>query len=199
MTGRTNSTQADSIINTMIAKQSQRTADESKNVAVGTRRDSTSMKTIASLTMVYLPSTFVATIFSTGFFEFGSDGTSALSVNVDIWKFIVVAAIFTALTISVWVYLNNCGVPRLLRWAKHDGQKIDDAKSRPPPPTRILLDLPQRPGNRANGTVLEASPASESQSLREGQQMEDAPASPVSAQVNGDINSKEQEAAEKSV
>lgn len=70
----------DSIINTMIAKQSQRIADESKNVAVETRRDSTLMKTIASLTMVYLPSTLATTIFSTGFFNVLDSG-SALVVS----------------------------------------------------------------------------------------------------------------------
>ena len=151
----------------MIAKQSQRTADESKNVAVETRRDSTSMKTIASLTMIYLPSTFVATIFSTGFFDFDSNGTGSLKVNVDIWKFLIVAAVLTMLTISIWIYLNKHGVPRLLKWAERGRQQTDNHLNRPPPPAKILLDLPQRPGNRANDTVLEASPASRPQSLSE--------------------------------
>lgn len=157
------------------------------------------MKTIASLTMVYLPSTFVATIFSTGFFDFGSDGTGDLSVNVDIWKLIIVAAVLTTLTISVWIFLNKHGVPRLLRWAERDGQKGDDAANRPPPPARILLDLPQRPGNRANDTVLEASPASRSQSLSDSQQMHRPAASPVSAAMNTNQGGKQSEAAEKLV
>ena len=101
----------------MIAKQSQRTADESKNVAVETRRDSTSMKKIASLTMVYLSSTFAATIFSTGFFNVPNSG-SALVVSSAIWKFIIVAAILTGITIGVWIYLNKCGVPRFLSWTQ---------------------------------------------------------------------------------
>jgi hypothetical protein len=55
---------------TNIAEQSRRIADISKAMAAETRCDSTSMKTIASLTMIYLPSTFAASIFSTGFFSY---------------------------------------------------------------------------------------------------------------------------------
>ena len=157
------------------------------------------MKIIASLTMVFLLSIFVATIFSTGFFNFGSDGTGDLSVNVDVWKFIIVVTMLTTLTISVWIYLNKHGVPRPLRWAQRDGQKRDDAANRPPTPARILLDLPQRPGNRANDTVLEASPASRSQSLSDSQQMHRPPASPVSAEINPTQDGKQPEAAEKLV
>ena len=140
----------------MIAKQSQRTADESKNVAVETRRDSTSMKTIASLTMVYLPSTFAATIFSTGFFNVPGSG-SALVVSSAIWKFIIVAAILTSITIGVWVYLNKCGVPRFLSWTQTNSSGQGDKTKRPLPPAKILLDLPQLPGNRANDTESEKS------------------------------------------
>ena len=140
----------------MIAKQSQRTADESKNVAVETRRDSTSMKTIAGLTMVYLPSTFVATIFSTGFFNVTGSG-SGLIVSAAIWKFIAVAAILTAITISVWVYLNKRGVPTFLHWTQIASEQDKDKSKRRPPAAKILLDLPQLPGNRANDTVSERS------------------------------------------
>ncbi|KIW07759.1 uncharacterized protein PV09_01687 [Verruconis gallopava] len=143
---------ADSIINTLIAKQSQRIADESKTIAVETRRDSTSMKTIAGLTMVYLPSTFIATIFSTGFFRFTSDSSSAqLVVNNNIWKFICICLLFTIITVVVWVYLNRYGVPKLIRH-KEDGKKATDLQVEPPV---ILLDLPQIPGHRAR-RLLEA-------------------------------------------
>lgn len=177
----------------MIAKHSQRTADKSKIVAVETRRDSTSMKTIASLTMVYLPSTFVATIFSTGFFDFGSDGTGDSNVNVDIWKLIIVASVLTTLAISVWIYLNKCVVTRLLRWAELDGPQAGDAANRPRPPAKILLDLPQRPGNRANDTVLEAFPLSRSQSLRDSQQMHRPSISPGSAQIDTENGARSRE------
>ena len=183
----------------MIAKQSQRTADESKNVAVETRRDSTSMKTIASLTMIYLPSTFVATIFSTGFFDFGSNGTSRLSVNTDIWKLIVVAAVLTIMTVSVWIFLNKHGVPRLLRWTERRRQQTDDDLSQPQRPARILLDLPQRPGNRANDTVSEVSPPSRSPSLSQSQQRRLSSTMPVSNHIQTDDVAQRSEVLETSV
>ena len=93
----------------MIAKQAQCTADE-------TRRDSTAMKTIASLTILYLPSTFVATMFSTTFFTWGSNGNT-LAVRTDIWKLIIIALVFTVLTIFIWSWLNEFGLPPFLRWA----------------------------------------------------------------------------------
>lgn len=102
----------------MIAKQSQRTADESKGIAVETRRDSTSMKTIAGLTIIYLPSTFAATIFSTGFFSYSAGPQQSLHVDGEIWKFVVVSLILTVLTIVVWICLNKYGIPFFLRWAK---------------------------------------------------------------------------------
>ena len=140
----------------MIAEQSQRTADESKNVAVETRSDNTSMKTIASLIMVYLPSTFAATIFSTGFFNVPGTG-SALVVSSAIWKFIIVAAILTGMTTGVWVYLNKCGVPRFLSWTQTNSSGGKEKAKHPVPPAKILLDLPQLPGDRANDTESEKS------------------------------------------
>ncbi len=80
-----------------------------------TRKDSTSMKTTAGLTMVYLPSTFIATIFSTQVFQFQADGAGPLIVNVDIWKLIVIAVMFTTMTVSDWIHLNQRGIPHILR------------------------------------------------------------------------------------
>lgn len=114
------------------------------------------MKTIASLTMVYLPSTFAATIFSTGFFNVPGTG-SALVVSSAIWKFIIVAAILTGITIGVWVYLNKCGVPRFLSWTQMNSSDQGGNAKRPVRPAKILLDLPQLPGNRANDTESEKS------------------------------------------
>ncbi|KAB8336979.1 hypothetical protein FH972_021283 [Carpinus fangiana] len=133
--------QADSIVNTMIAKQAQRTADE-------TRKDSTSMKTIASLTMVYLPSTFAATLFSSTFFTFGGAGT--LTVNTDIWKFIVVAAVLTGITIFVWTWLNKFGVPIWLKWAQSQPQQAVGRK-------RKIMTYTNGPGiSAANAAVGDA-------------------------------------------
>ena len=142
----------------MIAKKSQRTADESKSVAVETRRDGTSMKTIAGLTMIYLPSTFVATIFSTGFFNVAASGSGNLTISREIWKFIIVAAVLIVLTITVWIFLNKHGVPSVLKWAIRDSPGMKEDAKQTQHLARILLDLPQQPGNKANDTNIAASP-----------------------------------------
>lgn len=43
-----------------IAEESRRIADDSKKVAILTRRDSTDMRVIAAMTLMFLPGTFVA-------------------------------------------------------------------------------------------------------------------------------------------
>ena len=93
-------------------------ADESKAIAFETRRDSTSMKTIASLTMVYLPSTFAASVFSTGFFTFTPGDAEGVKVDTKIWILVVIAFLMSVLTIGTWVYLNKHGVPKQLNWAR---------------------------------------------------------------------------------
>ena len=73
------------------------------------------MKTIASLTMIYLPSTFAASIFSTGFFSFDlQNGTEMVRVNPQIWKMFAIALGSSIVTIAVWIYLNKKGTPRIL-------------------------------------------------------------------------------------
>ena len=85
--------------NTSIAEQSRRIADESKAIAAETRRDSTSMKTIASLTMVYLPSTFAASVFSTGFFSFTE--ASGIEVSSQLWILVLLALVMSVLTVGI--------------------------------------------------------------------------------------------------
>ena len=52
--------------------------------------------------MIYLPSTFAASIFSTGFFSFDvQDGKGLLNVNVQIWKMFATAIGLSIVTIAV--------------------------------------------------------------------------------------------------
>ena len=68
-------------------------------IASETRKDSASMKTIAALTMLFLPATFLATIFGMSFFEFSADG---LSVSRQWWVFVVVAVPTTLILFVLW-------------------------------------------------------------------------------------------------
>lgn len=63
------------------------------DIAIATKLDSEAMITIAKLTMFYLPSTFVATLFSMGIFNFDFDNgkNGRLVMSSQWWMYIIVA------------------------------------------------------------------------------------------------------------
>ncbi|KAI1314048.1 hypothetical protein F5Y03DRAFT_402305 [Xylaria venustula] len=71
-------------------------------VAQHTRRDSELMKSIALLTMVFLPATFVATLFSMGIFEWSGRHGEILNVSPYIWLYVVVTVAITSVTLGTW-------------------------------------------------------------------------------------------------
>ncbi|OCK73627.1 hypothetical protein K432DRAFT_387294 [Lepidopterella palustris CBS 459.81] len=74
------------------------------------KADSKAMKTVASLTMVYLPATFVSAIFSMSFFNFSpadGDKPERWTHSSKWWLFLVGAAAATAVTVLVWYILQN--------------------------------------------------------------------------------------------
>ena len=84
------------------AKSGAEIAIQSVKVAEESRKDSVSMKAVAVVTMMYLPTTFVATICSTIFFNVDSNG---IVVDSKIWIFAVAAVLLTLLTIVTWLFL----------------------------------------------------------------------------------------------
>ena len=71
----------------------------SQKIATETRNDSAAMKTTAALTMLFLPATFLATVFGMTFFEFSTDG---LSVSRQWWVYVVVAVLITLILFVLW-------------------------------------------------------------------------------------------------
>ncbi|KAI0505640.1 hypothetical protein F5B22DRAFT_516044 [Xylaria bambusicola] len=71
-------------------------------VAQHTRRDSELMKSIALLTMVFLPATFVATLFSMGIFSWKGPRGEILSVSPWIWLYVAVTVAITSVTLGTW-------------------------------------------------------------------------------------------------
>ncbi|KAI9808156.1 MAG: hypothetical protein M1825_004613 [Sarcosagium campestre] len=67
-------------------------------IAQSTRRDSASMKTIAAMTMLYLPTTTVAGVFGMSFFDIAADGTFFVSP-----KFILFVEIALPLTVGTMI------------------------------------------------------------------------------------------------
>ncbi|UKZ79086.1 hypothetical protein TrVFT333_006836 [Trichoderma virens FT-333] len=72
-------------------------------VAETAQRDGNLMKSIAILGMIYLPATFVCTFFSMGFFQWRGQGDNTTTVSPDLWVFGLSAAVFTLLTVGVFL------------------------------------------------------------------------------------------------
>ena len=78
----------------------QRTADDTAQIAVQTQRDSASMITIAAVTMLFLPGTFICTVVSTNFFDFGDNG---LQVSSQWWILLAAAIPLTFAVFGIWL------------------------------------------------------------------------------------------------
>jgi Mg2+ and Co2+ transporter CorA len=70
------------------------------------------MKAITLLTMAFLPATFVATIFSMGFFDYSLNGRNEMELKVapQVWMYVVVTVPLTLLVLGVcalWLRWND--------------------------------------------------------------------------------------------
>ena len=75
-------------------------ARATKSIALESKRDSSSMKTIAAMTMVFLPGTSVASIFAMPFFNWKATGPGV--VDPQLWIYFVITIPLTILTFVVW-------------------------------------------------------------------------------------------------
>ncbi|KAB5523098.1 hypothetical protein GE09DRAFT_977065 [Coniochaeta sp. 2T2.1] len=90
----------DSIVNLRESTISTMLAAQQKRLAEVTRKDGASMKTLAFLGSLFLPGTFLATIFSMSFFDFGTDMHGSVSTGV--WIYFVVSMPLTAVIVGAW-------------------------------------------------------------------------------------------------
>ncbi|KAH7325694.1 hypothetical protein B0I35DRAFT_420974 [Stachybotrys elegans] len=88
-----------SLISQEDARISRALAEDSATIAMAAKRDSSAMKTIAVLTTVFLPATFVATLFSMPSFDW--DGSSP-RVTASFWVYWAVAVPLTILVLVSW-------------------------------------------------------------------------------------------------
>ncbi|KAF2177163.1 hypothetical protein K469DRAFT_380510 [Zopfia rhizophila CBS 207.26] len=73
-------------------------------IALATNRDSRHMRSIALVTMIFLPGTFFASMFSMTFFNWSNDpGTSVVSSYL--WIYVLMTVLCTALTLGLWYYI----------------------------------------------------------------------------------------------
>ncbi|KAL8877625.1 MAG: hypothetical protein Q9198_004390 [Flavoplaca austrocitrina] len=104
--------QRDSRATIAIAEQAQRTA-------VDTKRESVAMRTISALTMIFLPGTFVGTIFGMAFFNYNENGTNTIRVSPVWWLYVVITVPLTGLILGLWVVW--------LRWSMRSTKTMDIA------------------------------------------------------------------------
>ena len=100
---------------------SQTIATESASIAQGARQDSYAMKTIAVLTMFFLPATFISSLLGTNLFvlDTSGDGKAQLIVSELWWIYLVSAVPLTLFTLLVWwLYLQWLLKARKRRIAK---------------------------------------------------------------------------------
>ena len=89
----------------MLSAIAQSDAEYTAAIAVDGKHDGTAMKTVAILGIVFLPGTFVATLFSLDIFRWGDNDqrkTSSLTVLPTIWIYWAVTVPLTVVTFLVW-------------------------------------------------------------------------------------------------
>ncbi|KAI0892488.1 hypothetical protein F4806DRAFT_231998 [Annulohypoxylon nitens] len=74
-------------------------------ISKATQRDGSQMRTIALMTMVFLPGTFVATLFSMTFFDWKLKDEEMISSYI--WIYVVSTVILTVATIGTWYYFTG--------------------------------------------------------------------------------------------
>jgi cbb3-type cytochrome oxidase subunit 3 len=75
-------------------------------IALETKRESAQMRSIALLTMIYLPLSCVASVFSTTLFNWNpSDGEPIVSKYI--WVLLTLALVLTLITVLAWHFTTN--------------------------------------------------------------------------------------------
>ena len=97
---RINQTTADQSIK--IARLSAQDGQIMKQLAHAATQDSSAMRSISIVTIWFLPATFVATLFSTSFFDFNEPGRPP-RVSSWIWIYFVLSFALTGLVHLVWI------------------------------------------------------------------------------------------------
>ncbi|KIW18434.1 hypothetical protein PV08_02722 [Exophiala spinifera] len=100
-------------------------------IAEDTRRDSSSMKTIAVLTLIFLPATALASIFGMSMFDWkAQEGKDIVSHRF--WIYVIVAVLLTLVVLTVW-FLWYARTQRSYEkiWRKDDVESANTYSSKP--------------------------------------------------------------------
>ncbi|TQW10350.1 Magnesium transport protein CorA, transmembrane region [Cordyceps javanica] len=80
-------------------------AGEQRRIAHASKRDSTAMKMISLLGTLFLPGTFLASVFSMTFFNFQSNADPVISDKL--WVFFLLTIPITAAIVGVWIWYDR--------------------------------------------------------------------------------------------
>ncbi|KAK4225314.1 hypothetical protein QBC38DRAFT_483401 [Podospora fimiseda] len=105
-------------------------AESSRKIAIQTQRDSSAMKSIAVLTMTFLPATFIASLFATPGIS-GTNPPQSLYWAVTVPVTVLVLAIW-----SGWIYLTTYKMQKLA-----DNVKASTSRPNPRPPVESVNDF----------------------------------------------------------
>lgn len=96
-------------------------------IARETRKDSSSMKTIAALTMLFLPATFIATVFGMSFFNYSDHG---ILVSGNWWLYVIITVPTTLLIFIIWWAWNPEAEPleATKGWLRHHRPSVSFSK-----------------------------------------------------------------------
>ncbi|KAH8647492.1 hypothetical protein BGZ60DRAFT_423968 [Tricladium varicosporioides] len=83
----------------------QKLSENSTEMARLTQRNSINMRVIAAVTLLFLPGTFTATMFSTSFFDFKPDSAKGRLVSRWIWLYWTIAFLLTLLVLAAWLFI----------------------------------------------------------------------------------------------
>ncbi|EGX97118.1 hypothetical protein CCM_01777 [Cordyceps militaris CM01] len=80
-------------------------AGEQRRIAHASKRDSTAMKTISLLGTLFLPGTFLASVFSMTFFNFQSNAEPVISDKL--WVYFLLTIPITGAIVGIWIWYDR--------------------------------------------------------------------------------------------
>ena len=113
-------------------------AEDSRTLASASKDDSTAMKTIAAVTIVFLPGTFIAALFAMPLFQWDAVGDNKVVSN-RFWIYWAVTVPLTFLTLLFWVlwtkrqarmHRSSDKRAREDLWADIEGQRGDGVEKK---------------------------------------------------------------------
>lgn len=90
------------LINQRDSRLNYSVARSSRQIAAASKRDSSAMKTISILTLIFLPGTFVSAIFSTEVFDFNGSDVGYGKIAKAGWIYLLCSLMLTLLTVGIW-------------------------------------------------------------------------------------------------